>query len=250
MNFGDRMQQRREALGLTRPQLARRLGLTPSAVSNYEKNISFPKAEVLLRLFDALQTDPNDLFQDSFRGGGAPLSFGEETLLRQYRELSPLNREALRTVSESLLAAQEEVQELAPDREERVIPLYHSPAAAGYASPVFGEDFDYLPVTDEVPPAAEFAVRIAGDSMAPWIPDRSVVYVNHDPLSDGDIGVFCVDGEMFCKQYHRDPLGFVYLFSLNRDREDADVLLPPDSGRRLVCMGRVLHRGMPLPGRG
>ena len=54
-----------------------------------------------------------------------------------------------------------------PESGPRVIPLYRSPAAAGYAAPVFGEDFDYLTVDDTVPQAAEFAVRIQGDSMAP-----------------------------------------------------------------------------------
>ncbi|MEI3304947.1 MAG: hypothetical protein V8R40_02280 [Dysosmobacter sp.] len=55
------------------------------------------------------------------------------------------------------------------EQEPRVIPLYRSPAAAGYAAPVFGEDFDYLPVKGDVPAGAEFAVRIQGDSMAPCI---------------------------------------------------------------------------------
>ena len=43
MRFGERMQARREELGLTRPELAALLGVSPSAVSNYERNISFPK---------------------------------------------------------------------------------------------------------------------------------------------------------------------------------------------------------------
>ena len=105
-----------------------------------------------------------------------------------------------------------------------MIPLYQSPAAAGYAAPVFGEDFDYIPVEDDVPQAAEFAVRIQGDSMAPFIGDGSVVYVNRDPLQAGDVGIFCVDGDIFCKQYYKDPAGVVYLFSLNRARPDAGLL--------------------------
>ena len=52
MGFGERMQQRREELGLSRTDLAKRLGVSLSAVSNYELGVSFPKAEVLLRLVD------------------------------------------------------------------------------------------------------------------------------------------------------------------------------------------------------
>ena len=151
---------------------------------------------------------------------------------------------------EALCSYRDELEAAQPEqREPRVIPLYRTPAAAGYASPVFGEDFDYISVTDEVPQAAEFAVRISGDSMVPFIADGSVVYINRDPISNGDIGIFCVDGDMLCKQYCRDErLGIVYLFSLNRRRSDADVVLTASSGRTLVCFGRVMIHACPLPG--
>ena len=114
---------------------------------------------------------------------------------------------------------------------------------------MFGEDYDSIPVTDGVPAAAEFAVRIQGDSMAPFIADGDVVYVNHDPLKAGDVGIFCVDGEMFCKQYYKDPAGTVFLFSLNRARADADLVLTAGCGRTLVCFGRVILHAPPLPGK-
>ena len=129
-------------------------------------------------------------------------------------------------------------------REPRLIPLYNSPAAAGYAAPVLDEDFTYIPADESVPRGADFAVRIQGDSMEPYIHDESVVYVNRDPLADGDVGIFCVDGAMLCKQYHRDALGMTYLFSLNRARADADVVLTSTGTRSLACFGRVMlpHR--------
>ena len=251
MEFGDRVRARREELGVTRLQLAERLGVTVSAIGNYEKGISFPKEEILLRLFDNLETDPNSLFQDSFRRGGRVLTTSESSLLEQYRGLSPKGRETVRSVVDALCSYRDELEESREDTEPRVIPLYRSPAAAGYAAPVFGEDFDYIPMDGSVPQAAEFAVRIQGDSMTPYIADGSVVYVNRDPLRSGDVGIFCVDGDMLCKQYLRDPLGMVYLFSLNRRRADADVLLPRDSGRTMVCFGRVLLKARPgIPGCG
>ena len=93
MNFAQRCRERREELGLSRQQLSELLGVSLSAVSNYETGVSFPKEEILLRLFDALQTDPNTLFQDSFRRGGTALSRSERTLIARYRSLSPLGRE-------------------------------------------------------------------------------------------------------------------------------------------------------------
>ena len=251
MSFGERIKYRRGELKLSRADLAERLGVSSSAVSNYENGVSFPKEDIMLRLFDSLETEPNILFQDSYRGGGQVMSSPEQALLRQYRGLSPMGRESVRSVVEALCSYRDELEVAQPEqREPRVIPLYRTPAAAGYASPVFGEDFDYISVTDEVPQAAEFAVRISGDSMVPFIADGSVVYVNRDPLRAGDVGIFCVDGDMFCKQYYKDPAGIVYLFSLNRRRADADVILTPSGSRSLVCFGRVIMHALPLPGKG
>lgn len=251
MSFGERIKYRRGELKLSRADLAERLGVSSSAVSNYENGVSFPKEDIMLRLFDSLETEPNILFQDSYRGGGQVMSGPEQALLRQYRGLSPMGRESVRSVVEALCSYRDELEAAQPEpREPRVIPLYRTPAAAGYASPVFGEDFDYISVTDEVPQAAEFAVRISGDSMVPFIADGSVVYVNRDPLRAGDVGIFCVDGDMFCKQYYKDPAGIVYLFSLNRRRADADVILTPSGSRSLVCFGRVIMHALPLPGKG
>lgn len=248
MNFAQRCRERREELGISRQQLSELLGVSLSAVSNYETGVSFPKEEILLRLFDALRTDPNTLFQDSFRHGGTALSRSERALIARYRTLSPLGRESLRSVADTLCDYQSELGRDRGEGEKRVIPLYRSGAAAGYAAPVFGEDFDYLTVEDDVPQAAEFAVRIQGDSMEPFIADGDVVYVNRDPLGIGDVGIFWVDGDMLCKQYYKDSAGVVYLFSLNRARADADVVLTADSGRRLACFGRVLMHPLPLPG--
>lgn len=249
MEFGDRLKERREELDLTRGMLAERLGVSASAISNYENGLSFPQREVMLRLFDGLETDPNTLFQDSFRDAGRVLSRSERQLLERYRSLSPVGRESVRMVVEAMCVYRDDLESGRVEREPRVIPLYCSPAAAGYASPAFGEDFDYLTVTDEIPQSAELAVRIQGDSMVPYIADGSVVYVNHDPLRSGDVGIFCVDGEMVCKQYYKDPSGIVYLLSLNRARADADVVLLPESGRSLVCFGRVILHTLPIVGK-
>ena len=250
MSFGQRMRQRREALGLSRETLAEQTGVTRSAIGNYETGVSFPKEDVLLRLLHALRVDPNYLYQDDFQGGGFQCSAEEQTLVEQYRQLPLAGRQAVRSVVGAMRSYQVDLEAAAAPEEVREIPLYRYPAAAGFPAPVPGEDYDLIPVTGEVPRGAEFAVRIQGDSMEPYIADGGVVYVNRDPLASGDVGIFCVDGEMLCKQYCRDGLGFVYLFSLNRARADADVVLPRDSGRSLVCFGRVMLPSRPsIPGR-
>lgn len=246
MSFSEQLRKRREELHLSRGELAARLGVSLSAIGNYETGISAPKEEVLLKLFRALDVDPNYLYSGYFRHTFS-CDQEERSLVENYRELSLQGRQTAQTMVRMLGELESGWQEAAPESPIRQIPLYRSPAAAGFASPVFGEDFELLTVDGTVPAGAELAVRIQGDSMAPFIADGGVVYVNHDPLRSGDVGIFCVDGEMLCKQYHKDPLGMVYLFSLNRRRADRDVVFREGSGRSLTCFGRVMMHGLPLP---
>lgn len=244
------MRERREELHISRADLAEALGVSRSAIGNYETGISFPKEDVMLRLFDCLQVDPNYLYRDSYHSAEQILTHQEKILLEQYRALPAVGRETVRSVMEAMAAYRDEMEQDHSEKEERLIPLYHSPAAAGYAAPVMEEDYDLIPVRGTVPPGAEFAVRIQGDSMEPYFPDGSTVFVNHDAMRDGDVGIFSVDGGSVCKQYHYDAvLGMTYLFSLNRKRADCDVVITRSSSHTLVCQGRVItRRHFPVPG--
>ena len=109
------------------------------------------------------------------------------------------------------------------------------------------EPYEFKP---DDPQGAAYAIRVQGDSMEQDFPDGSIAFVNHDEMRDGDIGVFCVDGATVIKQWHYDRvLGMTYLFSLNRKRENCDVLITRSSGRSLVWQGRVITtRRYELPG--
>lgn len=104
MSFGEQIKSRRRELKLSRAELAGRLGVSASAISNYENGLSFPKEDVMLRLFDSLETEPNLLFRDHFQCGSQVMDGPEQILLRQYRMLSPLGREAVRAVLAALEA--------------------------------------------------------------------------------------------------------------------------------------------------
>lgn len=64
MGIGNRIKDARELLNLSRQDLAGIIGVTPSAISNYENGISSPKEPVLFKLIEALRCDANYLFQD------------------------------------------------------------------------------------------------------------------------------------------------------------------------------------------
>ena len=193
----------------------------------------------MLRLFDSLETEPNNLFRDSYRDGGQALTQPEQKLLRQYRSLPLGGREAVRAVLETLWDYRQAQSSGLERREQETIPLYRTLAAVGAAAPVQGAEFDWIPVTEEMPRGAEFAVRITDDAMAPRMEDGDVVFVKREPLEDGDTGIFCVDGEILCRQYGRDAGGTVCLTCLNRTGKEA-VLRLPSGGHTMICLGRVL----------
>ena len=57
-----------------------------------------------------------------------------------------------------------------------------------------------------------------------------------------------VDGDVFCKQWCVDYAGTLHLLSANPKREDANIVIPRDSGRSCVCFGKVLlNRSLPMP---
>ena len=204
--------------------------------------------DMLLRICDVLSV-PIDVFcsDDNGAGAGSVAALREEEwiLLGRYRTLDEHGRKMTNlVVEEELLRLRREADMQKADG--RIIPLFLSPAAAGYASPALGEDYEDYTVPASC--TADFAVRIEGDSMEPLIHDGSIALVQRQPIENGDVGMFFIDGDMKCKQYCRDNFGNVYLLSLNRNRSDADVTIPASSGLTLCCFGKVmLERRPPLP---
>lgn len=88
MNIGTNIKTLRLRRGITQEALAGRLGVTPSAVGNYERGVSFPKDDVLERLFGALGCTPNELF-----GAEELLSDEEYEHLEKYRALDAHGKE-------------------------------------------------------------------------------------------------------------------------------------------------------------
>ena len=91
MSFSSRLRQAREQAGFTQQDLAEKLGITKSAVGNYENGVSSPKWDVLLRIFDVLQVEPNFLYQDSFSSelsGAVQLTPRQSALLASFDQLN------------------------------------------------------------------------------------------------------------------------------------------------------------------
>lgn len=96
MGIGTRIRELRLRAGLTQEGLAARIGVTPSAVGNYERDVSFPKEEALMALFGALNCTPNELL------GSGNAEEGEH--MRKYRSLDERGREIVNACTDRELA--------------------------------------------------------------------------------------------------------------------------------------------------
>ena len=239
--FGETIASLRRAHGMRQQTLADALAeagvpVSNQAVSKWENDATLPNAQQFLTLCRVLDVDD---IAGTFSGGdaGGLLAGLNAEGRRRALEYIALLRESRR------FAAAPEVPAL------RSLPLYALAVSAGTGQFLDGESYEMQPVGPEVPEEANFGVRVAGDSMEPYIHDDSIVLVKRGAtICDGDIGLFFVDGDMKCKQYCQDYLGNVYLFSLNRARKDADVTISASSGITICCFGKVLLKGkIPLP---
>ena len=233
--------------------IARLLGVSKSTVSSYCSANQMPRMDKIETLAHHFGVSRTELI-----GGDAPAAPAEPLPAAEPAPPSPaeLIYQALneRGQAEFLrygryLIAQEDYKADKPLLRFETIKHFLVPAAAGYASPIEGEDYEEIPRTAETPAGADFCITIRGDSMEPFIPDGSLVYVKRGaPLQEFDPGVFFVDGDVFCKQWCADYTGTLHLLSANPLRQDANIIIPRDSGRVCVCFGKVLlNRKLPQP---
>lgn len=69
--------------------------MTPSAVGNYEREVSHPREEVLYRMFEALNCQPNELFCDYYTDDSV-----EAELLKKYRALDEYGKELVESCAD------------------------------------------------------------------------------------------------------------------------------------------------------
>ena len=259
MDFGDRLKSMRIERKITQQRFADAVGVSVVTVRNWEYNIKKPTMDTILSIAKVLQVSIDTLLGFSLiEPDNIALSPIEHRLILDFRSLDNHGQKAVQTICS---LEKDRVVELAAKsvpnivsfhsakqsrksterRSERFIPRYTTPAAAGYSVPLDGADFEMLLVDDNVPPQADYAVDIQGDSMYPYIKDGDMVYVQKDcQISIGDIGIFCVDGAMYCKQYYIDDAKNLFLVSANPELKKSNVFVPAESGSTVTFCGKVL----------
>ncbi|MGN0182841.1 MAG: helix-turn-helix domain-containing protein [Candidatus Ornithomonoglobus sp.] len=110
MGVGSRIRQLREMKKLKQSDLAKMIGVTPSAVGNYENEISHPKVDILYKICKALDCDANYLFQDDVDiKTSTSLTIDEKNLINDYRTLSDQGKEYIR---QTMLVAKKAYREI------------------------------------------------------------------------------------------------------------------------------------------
>ena len=201
-----RIRRFREKLGIGQKELARRIGVTGNAVSNWENGRSRPDIYLLPVLSSILQVSLYELF--GMDDPAVTLSAPEEQHIASYRRLSAGHRHAVDALTESLLLE----QRISSAPALLKLPLFDKPLAAGIGDPAEFEQHSvplYL-YAGRIPARADSVFSVSGDSMEPVYHDHDLVYVERltdgTLLKPGETGAFITGNECYIKIYREDGL--------------------------------------------
>ena len=217
--------------------VAAKCGVKSTGTVTGWSNGAKPRPGVLKRIADYFGVTVDYLLENEEK---APSGMDDAPIMKIYNALNDAGRAELERYG-NYLTAQDVYQRKESERKIEYIRHYFTPAAAGYASPVEGEDYELIELDRKAPRGADYCITISGDSMEPYIHDGDLVYVKRGAdMHPFDVGVFYVDGDVLCKQYCIDAYRNLYLLSANPAREDANRTIPATSGSSVVCFGKVL----------
>ena len=224
-----------------------------TANGTYWKNGSMPSSEIVIQLAEFLGVSTDYLLTGEEKQQ-FNMSSDEKELLDYYKELDDMSKGSVLGKAEGLAEAARQKKKVAhratkkavrkvtpapvldedePEEEYIYLDFPTLPASAGTGIYLHSDDTEPL----KVPSTAEtrkanYALRVAGDSMQPRFYDGDVVLVRTQPsVEPGEIGIFIYNGEGYIKQF-----GGNRLISINPDYEDI-YITDSDS---FYCKGRVI----------
>lgn len=245
--------------GVTASDVCKALNIPNATFSDWINAKTYPRISKLEKLADYFGVRKADIVELSTDRNDPILRLSkakaEESARNTAREsdaiYDALNREGQKEFCRygRYLTTQEEFKAKDAEPPVEYIRHYLTSAAAGYAAPIEGEDYELVVRGADVPAKADFCLDISGDSMTPYIKDGQTVYVQRAAeLHEFEVGIFFVDGDVYCKQWCPGYAGETYLLSANPKRQDANITISRDSGRNCVYFGKVLlDKKLPRP---
>lgn len=245
--------------------LTNKLGLSKGNSSSWKKGGN-PSAEVLMKIADELNCTTDELLGRQVENIGASNNSDKKQLLEYYNELDDLDKRSVLGKAEGLaeaarrrkaeleaaasektkpkpkvLPVQAPIPESEPiedieDEEENEGYMYLDfpdlPVSAGtgvYLHDDYAEQIK-VPVNEETI-RANYALKVAGDSMEPRFYDGDIVLVETQPSVEiGEVGIFIYEGEAYIKEFGGDRL-----ISINPKYDDIKIT----DSNSFYCKGRV-----------
>ena len=202
----------RKRMKMTQPALADKLGLNGitvsyKTISGWEQDLAEPPIRTFVEICRILEIP--DIYEALY--GENPFDISTR-----------LNREGQEKLNEfaQLLICSHKYDKGTDDPVTLVplprrLRLFDTRVSAGTGNFLTDGSYTWKEVGEEVPRSADFGLQITGDSMEPRYRDRQIVWVHQQStLNNGEIGVFCLNGEAFCKKLQDEGNGPV-LISLN-----------------------------------
>lgn len=220
------------------------VGVTGSAITNYEKETSHPKESVMYKLFEALKVDANYLFQDvvNVPKKNNDVTLSEFDVIKKYRKLDDLGKEIVDLLLDKEVKRTEQLKEAEESkgayvREDQIIylPEMYSRFSAGTGQ--YNSDSGYEMVEVAYSPEAaqaNYLITVSGDSMEPDFSNGDRVFIKSMPnIEIGEIGAWQVNGDLFIKEK-----GNGELISVNPDYDNIKI----GEYDEVSCLGKVLGK--------
>lgn len=218
--------------GLKQSDLCNYIGINTSTMTNWKNRKTDPPAKYIIPICEFLDVSPYVLLTGKEKNSPADqLTDDEQELLTYYKGLEPFKKGQLMERAKVLSEVSE--MPLKQLKNTIFIEYYSLPASAGTGVYLDGCDREMIEVEETpITLAANFALKVSGDSMEPQFHDGDIVLVKSQPTVDeGDIGIFIVNNEGYIKKFGGDQL-----ISLNPKYENIKLHEYDD----IYCRGKVI----------
>ena len=216
---GNIIRKLRNSMGLTQKELGKKVGVSNSAIANYEKGFRAPLQDTLFKLAETFNVSVNKFFPYDFES-----SSNDSPLLTQITDTAAkLHTPRQKKV---LTFAQDQLDEQEGRVEEKILSYYtlicNGAVSAGTGEWLEDEYKEEITISaDKVPSSSyDLVLRVNGDSMEPLFQNHEYIFVrNTTEIRNGQIGVFIVDNEAYLKKAYVEK-DHLRLVSLNKAYDD------------------------------
>lgn len=210
------LEQRIAESGYTQKEIAEKLGVSKSSVTNWIKGKNSPDVELVVPICKLLNIGIREFYGEidaaidtknspsTAEAAPGKLSAKEQTHIKKYRFLDPHGKEAVDSILDiEYERCTELTQPVAPEPADIIytVPSYTLPMSAGLGEPAGQEPPEDFALKKAPPRGTSYIARVHGNSMEQSYYDGQLVFVHAtEKIPVGKIGVFFMDGQQWVKE--------------------------------------------------